>query len=68
MNGDRIPIVDDDKAPRDTLRRLFAHEGRVGNVASCVTETPAKLDPTPFCDRPVKPFLDVEGGTKPTVR
>ena len=68
MNGDRIPIVDDDKASGDTLRRLFAHEGWVVTVASCVTEATAKLDPPPLCDRPVKPFLDVEGGTEPTIR
>ena len=49
MNGDRIPIVDDDKASRDTLRRLFAHEGWVVTVASCVTEALAKLDPPPLC-------------------
>ena len=47
MNGDRIPIVDDDKASRDTLRRLFAHKGWVVTVASCVTEAMAKLDPPP---------------------
>jgi hypothetical protein len=48
MNGDRIPIVDDEKASGDTLRRLFAHEGRVVKVASCVTETPTKLEPPPL--------------------
>ena len=49
MNGDRIPIVDDDKASRDTLRRLFAHRGWVVNVASCVTEALTRLDPPPLC-------------------
>ncbi len=52
MNGDRIPIVDDDTASRDTLRRLFAHEGRVVTVASCVTEALAKLDPPALCVLP----------------
>ena len=49
MNGYRILIVDDDKASRDTLRRLFAHKGWVVTVASCVTEAMAKLDPPPLC-------------------
>ena len=49
MNGYRILIVDDDRASRDSLRRLFAHRGWVVNVASCVTEAMAKLDPPPLC-------------------
>ncbi len=49
MNGDRIPIVDGDKASRDTSRRLFAHEGWVVTAASYVTEAPVYLDPPPLC-------------------
>ncbi len=52
MNGDRIPIVDDDKASGDTLRHLTAHEGRVVTAASCVTEAMAKLDPPTLCVLP----------------
>ena len=52
MNGDRIPIVDEDKASRDTLRRLFAHESWAVTVASFVTEALAKLDPPPLCVLP----------------
>src|SRR3954447_19635874 len=49
MNGYRILVIDDDKATRDALGRLFAHKGWVVTVANCVTEAMTKLDPPPHC-------------------
>jgi CheY-like chemotaxis protein len=49
MNGYRILVVEDDAASRDTLRRLFAHEGWVVSVAKTVTEAMTKLNPPPHC-------------------
>ena len=49
MNGYRLLVVEDDRASRDSLRRLFAHKGWVVTVANTVAEAMDSLNPPPHC-------------------